>query len=53
MRLTVNGSSREYTGDPNQPLLWFLRDELGLTGTKFDAASRPVVRVRCMWMAHR
>jgi len=35
MRLTVNGSSREYTGDPNQPLLWFLRDELQLTGTKF------------------
>lgn len=35
MRLTVNGSSREYTGDPNQPLLWFLRDELGMTGTKF------------------
>jgi isoquinoline 1-oxidoreductase alpha subunit len=35
MRLTVNGQSREYTGDPAQPLLWFLRDELALTGTKF------------------
>jgi aerobic-type carbon monoxide dehydrogenase small subunit (CoxS/CutS family) len=35
MRLTVNGTSRNYDGDPNQPLLWFLRDELELTGTKF------------------
>ena len=35
MRLTVNGSSREYDGDPSQPLLWYLRDELALTGTKF------------------
>jgi isoquinoline 1-oxidoreductase alpha subunit len=36
MRLTVNGQSREYTGDPAQPLLWYLRDELALTGTKFS-----------------
>jgi isoquinoline 1-oxidoreductase subunit alpha len=36
MRLTVNGQSRDYTGDPAQPLLWYLRDELALTGTKFS-----------------
>lgn len=35
MRITVNGTSREYTGDPAQPLLWYLRDELALTGTKY------------------
>jgi isoquinoline 1-oxidoreductase alpha subunit len=35
MRLTVNGTPRTYDGDPAQPLLWYLRDELGLTGTKF------------------
>jgi isoquinoline 1-oxidoreductase alpha subunit len=35
MHLTVNGTSRTYVGDPAQPLLWYLRDELGLTGTKF------------------
>ena len=35
MRLTVNGTPRTYDGDPNQPLLWFLRDQLALTGTKF------------------
>jgi isoquinoline 1-oxidoreductase alpha subunit len=33
--LTVNGSSRTFDGDPTIPLLWYLRDELGLTGTKF------------------
>lgn len=33
--LTVNGVSHEFDGDPNMPILWFLRDELRLTGTKF------------------
>jgi isoquinoline 1-oxidoreductase alpha subunit len=32
---TINGSSRSFDGDPEMPLLWYLRDELGLTGTKF------------------
>ena len=31
----VNGTERRYDGDPAMPLLWFLRDELGLTGTKY------------------
>jgi isoquinoline 1-oxidoreductase alpha subunit len=33
--LTVNGSSRDFNGDANMPLLWYLRDELQMTGTKF------------------
>ncbi len=33
--LTVNGARRSFDGDPTMPLLWFLRDELALTGTKF------------------
>ena len=33
--LTVNGERREFTGNPDMPLLWYLRDEVGLTGTKF------------------
>jgi isoquinoline 1-oxidoreductase alpha subunit len=33
--LSINGESRTFDGDPAMPLLWFLRDELGLTGTKF------------------
>ena len=32
---TINGSPRTFDGDPAMPLLWYLRDELGLTGTKF------------------
>jgi isoquinoline 1-oxidoreductase alpha subunit len=34
-QVTVNGQVRAYDGDPDMPLLWWLRDELGLTGTKF------------------
>src|SRR5215211_459653 len=34
-RLIVNGTEHAYDGDPEMPLLWYLRDELGLTGTKF------------------
>jgi len=33
--LTVNGARRTFDGDPETPLLWFLRDDLGLTGTKY------------------
>lgn len=33
--LNVNGTRRSFDGDPTMPLLWFLRDELALTGTKF------------------
>jgi isoquinoline 1-oxidoreductase alpha subunit len=35
MKLTVNQQDRSYDGDPNMPLMWYLRDELALTGTKF------------------
>ena len=31
----VNGSTQTFDGDPEMPLLWYLRDILGLTGTKF------------------
>jgi isoquinoline 1-oxidoreductase alpha subunit len=33
--LRVNGEERRFDGDPSMPLLWYLRDELGLTGTKY------------------
>jgi isoquinoline 1-oxidoreductase subunit alpha len=33
--LKVNGQDRSYDGDPSMPLMWYLRDELALTGTKF------------------
>ena len=33
--IRTNGINRRFHGDPNMPLLWYVRDELGLTGTKF------------------
>ena len=35
IHLKVNGADRSFDGDPEMPLLWYLRDELALTGTKF------------------
>ena len=35
MQLNINGQSQNTTADPSTPLLWVLRDELNLTGTKF------------------
>ena len=35
MRITLNGQSREIDADPDKPLLWVLRDDLGLVGTKY------------------
>lgn len=35
MKLNVNGEDRELDAPPDMPLLWALRDLLGLTGTKF------------------
>jgi isoquinoline 1-oxidoreductase alpha subunit len=35
IELKVNGVSRQFDGDPDMPLLWYLRDLLELTGTKF------------------
>ena len=32
--LNVNGKAVDYTADPETPLLWVLREQLGLTGTK-------------------
>ena len=33
--LSINGVKKTHDGDPAMPLLWFIRDEVGLTGTKF------------------
>jgi isoquinoline 1-oxidoreductase alpha subunit len=34
-RLTVNGQTHQVDVDPNTPLLWVLREQIGLTGTKY------------------
>jgi isoquinoline 1-oxidoreductase subunit alpha len=33
--LNVNGTAREFQAEPDTPLLWVLREQLGLTGTKY------------------
>jgi aerobic-type carbon monoxide dehydrogenase small subunit (CoxS/CutS family) len=33
--VTINGAVREIDADPEMPLLWALRDALGMTGTKY------------------
>ena len=35
IQFKVNGVERTFDGDPEMPVLWYLRDVLGLTGTKF------------------
>ncbi|HZJ30442.1 MAG TPA: (2Fe-2S)-binding protein [Vicinamibacterales bacterium] len=39
MRLTVNGKAQTYNDDPEMPLLWYLRDDLRLTGTRFGCGA--------------
>jgi isoquinoline 1-oxidoreductase alpha subunit len=35
IQLKINGTEQSFSGDPEMPLLWYLRDVLGLTGSKF------------------
>jgi len=34
-RLTINGQTHDIDADPDTPLLWVIREQVGLTGTKF------------------
>jgi len=37
--LKVNGVEQSFDGDPDTPLLWYVRDELGLAGTKYGCGT--------------
>ena len=39
MKFTLNGTERTVDVDPDMPLLWALRDVVGLTGTKFGCGA--------------
>jgi len=39
INITVNGQRHNIDADPNMPLLWVIRDVLGLTGTKFGCGA--------------
>ena len=45
VRLTVNGQAYDIDVDPDMPLLWVLRDTLGLMGTKYRLRNGPVRRL--------
>ena len=38
-RFTVNGKTVDVKAEPDTPLLWVIRDEIGLTGTKFGCGA--------------
>ncbi|MFN0123147.1 MAG: (2Fe-2S)-binding protein [Blastocatellia bacterium] len=35
IQLKINGAARQFDGDPDMPLLWYIRDMLEMTGTKY------------------
>ena len=39
MKVVVNGVEREFDGDESMPLLWYVRDILGMTGTKYGCGT--------------
>ena len=39
IRLKVNGVSKQFDGDPDMPLLWYVRDMLEMSGTKFGCGA--------------
>lgn len=39
LSLTINGETHEVDADPDMPLLWVIRDLVGLTGTKFGCGA--------------
>ncbi len=39
IKLNVNGQARDVDVDPDTPLLWVVREQLGLTGTKFGCGA--------------
>ncbi|MES1260269.1 MAG: (2Fe-2S)-binding protein [Acidobacteriota bacterium] len=39
IKVKINGRERSFDGDPEMPLLWYIRDELDMTGTKFGCGA--------------
>ncbi len=50
----LNGAAQSLSVEPDMPLLWVLREELHLTGTKFGCGAGPVWRMHspCRWSGH-
>ena len=50
LSLSVNGQRKEIDIEPKMPLLWAIRDFIGLTGTSLDVVSANVEHVLFIWM---
>ena len=53
VHLTINGRGYDVDAEPDTPLLWVIRDSVGLTGTKYAAVSRNAAPARSTSMACR
>jgi len=53
IQLSVNGKRVAIDADADMPLLWVLRDEIGLKAPNSVAASRIAVPARCIWTGSR
>jgi aerobic-type carbon monoxide dehydrogenase small subunit (CoxS/CutS family) len=51
--LSVNGSTHTVTADPDMPLLYALRDDLGLNNRILAAGWRNAAPARCIWTVGR
>lgn len=51
MKLNVNGTLRGIDVEPQMPLLWALREQLNLTGTKYGCAWCNAGLAKCISMA--
>jgi isoquinoline 1-oxidoreductase subunit alpha len=47
IRLLVNGQSYDVDVEPNTPLLWAIRENVGLTGTKYGCGHCTMRRLHC------
>jgi isoquinoline 1-oxidoreductase subunit alpha len=52
-RLTINGHQQQAEVDPATPLLWVLRDTLGLTGTRYGCGIAQCAPARSTSMVSR
>jgi Aerobic-type carbon monoxide dehydrogenase, small subunit CoxS/CutS homologs len=51
MELRINQKSVQVDADADTPLLWVLRDDLGMTGTKYGCGLAQCGAARCWWTA--
>ena len=49
IQLTINGRSHQVDVEPNTPLLWVIREQVGLTGTKYGCGIASAAPAPFIW----